>query len=64
MHASVEVVTPKFDLHGHYEHHVKRALDDVRMDRKTRTTKLKLLIQRAYEQGVEDGARDETYFDR
>lgn len=59
----IQFLKPKFDLNGFYMREIKKALYHG-LDSRARELKLKTLVQRAYEQGVEDGKRDDTYFDK
>lgn len=59
----IQVIQPDFDLSGYYLQQAEIALMNPSLTRQERLTKLKALIQRAYEQGVVEGRRDQTYFD-
>lgn len=59
----LEMFRPDFDLHGFYDWQVRIALENTRLSANDKRTKLKSLIQRAYEQGIVDAKKDKTYFD-
>lgn len=60
---NIEVIPPKFDLDGFYKHELEIVIRSERLDYGSKLTKLKTLVQRAYEQGIMDAKRDNTYFD-
>lgn len=57
--SKVEVKQPKFDIFW-YEYQIKVALG-IDAPREMRIAKLKLLIQRAYEEGLNDSSTAEIY---
>lgn len=61
--ADIEIITPTFDLNGYYSHHALIALESNKLSTRDKLTKLKSLIQRAYEQGMIDATKDKNYFD-
>lgn len=60
---NIEVIPPKFDIDGLYAHELRLALKNARLSDHDKLTKLKTVVQRAYEQGVMDAKQDKTYFD-
>jgi hypothetical protein len=59
----VEVIPPKFDLHGYYEYQLKLALKSARLSDEDKMRKLKGILQKAYEQGMLDAVKQkEDYF--
>lgn len=60
----IEVIPPKFDLHGYYGHQLELALRSARLSDDDKMRKLKSILQQAYEQGMLDATKqDEDYFD-
>lgn len=57
----IEVITPTFDP-KRLAHDSMRKLYNLKTDEQ-KLKHLAVALQHAYEMGVEDGAKDETYFD-
>ena len=58
----IEIIQKPFDL-NFYQHHIKLAILQKDLPLDARITKLKSLVQRAYEQGIVEAKKDKTYFD-
>lgn len=60
---NIEVIPPKFDLHGYYGHQLELALYSTRLSNDDKMRKLKGILQQAYEQGMLDAVKQkEDYF--
>jgi len=60
---NIEVIPPKFDLHGYYAHQLELALKSARLSDDDKMRKLKGILQMAYEQGMLDATKQqEDYF--
>lgn len=59
----IEIIAPTFDLQGYYAYQLRLALYNSKLTNEQKLTKLKTLIQKAYEQGVMDAKNDQHYFE-
>lgn len=57
----IQVITPKYDP-NYYKQHIRIAIGMTKPT-ESKLTKLALLVQRAYEQGIDEGKRQMGLYD-